>query len=68
MKVSMNFCIFCFAVGMIAGAVIVANNRKIQSLVKDGTEKVSDTIDDIKSTVAEQKQNIQTKMKESQNN
>ena len=53
---------------MIAGAVIVANNRKIQSLVKDGTEKVSDTIDDIKSTVAEQKQNIQTKMKESQNN
>ena len=38
---------------MIAGAVIVANNRKVQSLVKDGTEKVSDTIDDIKSTVAE---------------
>ena len=68
MKVSMNCYIFCFGVGLIAGAVIVANNRKIQSLVKDGTEKVSDTIDDIKSSVNEQKQNIQTKIKESQNN
>ena len=64
MKFSMNCCICCFGVGMIVGAVIVANNRKVQNMVKEGSETVSNAIDEIKESVKDQKQNIQSKLKE----
>lgn len=40
----MRDCLFCMALGFIAGAIVVANNNKAQELVEKGKKVVKDQV------------------------
>ena len=40
----MRDCLFCMALGFIAGAIVVANNHKAQEIVEKGKKVVKDQV------------------------
>ena len=40
----MRDCIMCMALGFIAGAIVVANNQKVQNMVEKGKKVVKDQV------------------------
>ena len=40
----MRDCIMCMALGFIAGAIVVANNQKVQNIVEKGKKVVKDQV------------------------
>ena len=43
--------IICLMAGMVGGAIIVARNKKLASVINDGTNKVAQTFTEVKSDV-----------------
>ncbi len=56
--------ITCLAVGMLAGAVIVAKNKKVAKAINDGTDKISQTFSQVKEDVQEKVEEMQDSMQE----
>ena len=40
----MKDCLFCMALGFIAGAIVVANNSKAQEMIEKGKKAVKDQV------------------------
>lgn len=55
--------IICLLSGMVAGAIVVAKNKKLASVINDGTNKVAQTFTDAKEEIEDKIQ----EMKESSN-
>lgn len=64
----MNNCIkcgiTCLAIGMMVGAIVVAKNKKLASVINDSTNKVTQTFtevkEDMQDKIEEMKESAQT--------
>ena len=64
----MNNCIkcgiTCLAIGMMVGAIVVAKNKKLASVINDSTNKVTQTFtevkEDMQDKIEEMKDTVQT--------
>ena len=64
----MNNCIkcgiTCLAIGMMVGAIVVAKNKKLASVINDSTNKVTQTFtevkEDMQDKIEEMKETVQT--------
>ena len=58
--------IICLAAGMIAGAIVVAKNKKLASVINDGTNKMAQTFADVKEDVEDKIEEIKDKANQMQ--
>lgn len=56
----------CLVVGMMAGALIVAKNKKVAKVINDGTKKIAETFTSVKEDVEEKVEEMKSSIQNSQ--
>lgn len=58
--------IACLAIGMVVGGIVVAKNKKLASVINDGTDKVAKTFTEVKDDVEEKIEEVKMQARQKQ--
>ena len=58
--------ITCLVVGMVVGGIVVAKNKKLASVINDGTDKVAKTFAEVKDDVEDKIQEVKQQASQQQ--